>query len=335
MKNYAIDAGFGRTKAVSETKEFNFPSLVAAYRPVRFVSGMEKADPTSSMVLQYDSKRYYIGSSAARQGIAESTIDKERAVTREGKLLSLAALGLLAEEETEHINLVAGLPVSHYSGLKNRYFTVMKQTHRFSLLNLSGKLQRSHIINVCNLKVIPQPLGTLFNLLLSDSGDVTRAELAGQNIGIIDIGYYTADLARADSLEFIDRKSASYPLGLFNAYSEMAEGLNQELGIEAAPETLEPVMDSGQIRAGGNVIDVGHLKEQALSEAAGQIASKVKSLWPDRWQLDKIVITGGGGKMLYDYIAAALDEKTELAPEAIYANVKGYLKLAARSWKEQ
>lgn len=335
MKNYAIDAGFGRTKATDGKTTCDFPSLVAAYRPVRFISGMESNDPTARMVLECDyGDRYYIGSAAARQGIAQSTIDKERAVSTEGKLLSLAAMGILAEEETEHVNLVAGLPVSHYSGLKNRYYNAMHQTHRFSLLKLTGEVEKQLIINVVNLKIIPQPLGTLFDMLLGETGEVERAELASENVGIIDIGYHTADMARADSLEFIDRKSASYPLGLFGAYSELSESINQEHGIEAAPESLEGVMKTGYITIGGGIVDVQRLTTQALKAAAGQIASKVKSLWPDRWQLNRIIITGGGGTTLYNYLVAALEEKAELAETAIYANVRGYYKLAARSWRD-
>lgn len=335
MKNIAIDAGFGRTKATDGKTTCDFPSLVAAYRPVRFVSGMEsKTDPTGRMILEHEADRYYIGSAAARQGIAQSTIDKERAVSTEGKLLSLAAMGILAAEEVEHVNLVAGLPVSHYSGLKNRYYTAMKQTHRFNLLKLTGEVEKQCVINVVNLKIIPQPLGTLFNMLLSETGGIERAQLAGENVGIIDIGYHTADLARADSLEFIDRKSASYPLGLFGAYSELSESINQEFGIEAAPESLEEVMRTGYISIGGKSVGVQHLINQALKAAGAQIASKVKSLWPDRWQLNRIIITGGGGATLYNQLIANLDEPAELVEAAIYANVRGYYKLAARSWRD-
>ncbi len=335
MKNIAIDAGFGRTKATDGKAICDFPSLVAAYRPVRFVSGMEsKTDPTTRMVLEYENNRYYIGSAAARQGIAQSTIDKERAVSTEGKLLSLAAMGILSEEAIEHVNLVAGLPVSHYSGLKSRYFTAMKQTHRFNLLKLTGELEKQQVVNVVNLKIIPQPLGTLFDVLLGIGGDVEKAEIASENVGVIDIGYHTADLARADSLEFIDRKSASYPLGLFGAYCELSESINQEFGVEAAPESLEDVMETGYISIGGGSVDVKHLTSRALQAAAIQIASKVKSLWPDRWQLNRIIITGGGGATLYNQLLANLDEPAELAEKAIYANVRGYLKLAARSWRD-
>jgi len=329
----AVDTGFGRTKALSDEHAVSFPSLVAHYRDIRFNTGMEgNGDPTSKLALEHNGRRYFVGSAAIRQGIAQNTIDRERTVSQEAKVLALAALGLLVEESTEHICLVAGLPVSHFASLKERYESELKQTHYFDLLDLSGKALANHIVNVHDLKVIPQPLGTLFTLLLDETGGLSRAELAGENVGIIDIGFCTVDLARADSLEFIDRKSASYPLGLFNAYSELSEELNRCFDIEAPPESLEKVVASGQIKVGGKTYSIEKQKQQAFIRIAEQILSKVKTLWPDRWQLDRIIITGGGGQLLYNYLECNLDHNTELAPKPVFANVEGYLKLAARSW---
>ena len=333
MMKVAIDTGFGRTKALSAGKAISFPSLVAHYREVRFTTGMEgNGDPASKLVLEHNGKRYFVGSVAGKQGIAQNTIDRERAVSKEAKLLTFAALSLLLDEAPAQVNLVAGLPVSHYDNLKERYISELRQTHYYDLLDLSGDKLSSYVVNVNELKVIPQPLGTLFGLLLDEHGAIERAELAGENVGIIDIGYHTADLARADSLEFIDRKSASYPLGLFNAYSELSEELNRTFDIEAPPETLEKVVASGQVKLGGKTASIEKQKQQAFARASEQILSKVKTLWPDRWQLDRIIITGGGGRMLYNYLSNNLDHNTELAPKPVFANAEGYLKLATRSW---
>jgi plasmid segregation protein ParM len=333
LKNIAVDAGFGRTKALSAERAISFPSLVAHYREVRFTTGMEgNGDPTSKMVIESNGRRYFVGSAAGRQGIVQNTIDRDRAISEEAKLLTLGALSLLMEESPEHINLVAGLPVSHYASLKERYISELKQTHYFDLLDLSGKTLNKHIVNVHEVKVIPQPLGTLFNMLLNEQGGLSRAELAGENVGIVDIGFHTVDLARADSLEFIDRKSASYPLGLFNAFSELSEEIGRSLDIEAPPETLENVVSSGQIKVGGKSVSIEKQKQQAFTHAAEQILSKVKTLWPDRWQLDRIIVTGGGGHLLYDYLKLNLDQQAELAHKPVFANAEGYLKLAARSW---
>jgi len=322
LKNIAVDAGFGRTKALSPDRAISFPSLVAHYREVRFTTGMEgNGDPTIKMVIESNRRRYFVGSAAGRQGIVQNTIDRDRAISEEAKLLTLGALSLLIDMSPEHINLV-----------KERYISELKQTHYFDRLDLSGKTLKKHIVNVHEVKVIPQPLGTLFNMLLDEQGGLSRAELAGENVGIIDIGFHTVDLARADSLEFIDRKSASYPLGLFNAFSELSEEISRSLDIEAPPETLEKVVASGQIKVGGKSVSIERQKQQAFTHAAEQILSKVKTLWPDRWQLDRIIVTGGGGQLLYDYLNRNLDQKTELASKPVFANAEGYLKLAARSW---
>jgi len=219
MKNIAIDAGFGRTKAADKNELFDFPSLTANFTGVQYSTGMETGNLTSHLVLEHEGKAWFIGDAAAKQGIAQRTVDKERAVSKEGKLLSLAALGLLSGDKVQHFNLVAGLPVSHYAGLKERYISNMKATHYFSFISMTGKEQQDFVANVHDVKVIPQPIGTLFNLLLDDAAEVVNPQLAVENVGIIDVGYFTVDIVRADGLEFIGQSSKSYPLGLFTAYS--------------------------------------------------------------------------------------------------------------------
>ncbi len=333
MKNVAVDAGFGRIKAVDQEKAISFPSLLAHYRKVRFTTGMEgNGDPTANMVIESDGRRYFVGEAAGKQGVVQNTIDRDRAVSEEAKLLTLGALALLINESPEHINLVAGLPVSHYASLKERYTANLKQTHYFNHLDISGNLISKNIFNIHQVKVIPQPLGTLFNLLLDEKGELCRAELAGESICIVDVGYHTADLLRADALEFIDRKSASYPLGLFGAFNEISEELSRTHDIDAPPEALENIVKSGSIRVGGKAISVQDQIQQAFNRSAGQLISKLKSLWPDRWQLDRIIVTGGGGQLLYNHLSQHLDQAVELAERPVFANAKGYMKLAARTW---
>jgi len=337
IRNVAIDAGSGRTKATDGDQQFNFPSLTANFTQVLFVTGMESDDdPTAHLVLEYEENRWFVGAAAAKQGIAQRTVDRERAVNEEGRLLTLAALGLLAEDEKEQYNLVTGLPVSHYSGLQERFVEAMKRSHEYSFVSITGRSKKEFMANVRDIRVIPQPIGTLMDCVLDDKGKIVNPDLAKQNIGIIDVGYFTADIVRADSMEFIGQSSTSYPLGLFNAYTELSEGFNNTFGIEATPEALESVMETGKIVIRGKAHDVSELRDHALEVAAKQIVSRVKTLWSKTgWQIDKVIITGGGGSVLYDHLDKAFEGNTELAKDPFYANVNGYMKLAYKTWNEE
>jgi len=116
-------------------------------------------------------------------------------------------------------------------------------------------------------------------------------------------------------------------------YSELADALNEHLNIETAPESLESVMTSGRIVVKGSGYDVQSLVSKAQATAADQIISRVKTLWSKSgWQIDKVIVTGGGGKVLHRYLQAVFD--AELAPDPFYSNVNGYMKLAEKSWKD-
>ncbi len=334
--NIAVDAGFGRTKG-SNGRGYvvSFPSQVSVYNPVRFESGVGgDQDMVDRLAVSFDNYKYFVGSAAARQGIVQNTIDKNRAVNTEGRALLLAALSMLVQEPMQSCNLVAGLPVSHYTSLKEKFSRAARTTHFFKTLTMTGEVEQDFIVTIDDLKIIPQPFGTLFHCLLDDSGGVNDGELAGQNVGIIDVGYHTADFARADSLEFIDRKSISYPLGIFAAYAELSRAVNEEFGIETEPAGIEDVMGSGLLKVGGSVYDVKVYRDQALKATAQQVISKAKTLWSDRWQMDKIILTGGGGALLAKHINSdVMEVPVQEAVSPMMANVLGYMKLANRSWE--
>jgi len=61
------------------------------------------------------------------------------------------------------------------------------------------------------------------------------------------------------------------------------------------------------------------------------------NLWRDAWQLNSIIITGGGAVILGDYISRQMNRpgQAELVEpdRATLSNARGYLKLARRVWR--
>jgi hypothetical protein len=75
---------------------------------------------------------------------------------------------------------------------------------------------------------------------------MTNSKLAGQNFEIIDIGYKTLDLARIDSLDFINSRSTSFSgVGIFAAFQNLAAEIYRHLGVEIAAEQIENTYNAG------------------------------------------------------------------------------------------
>lgn len=333
----AVDVGFGRTKAVSSFGNFyDFPSLIGKFKPVIFSAGMENSPITSRLAVSINRKDWYVGEAAIKQSTPQNTIDPLRTVSEEGIVLLISALAILAKESPGLVQLVTGLPVAHYQRLKDRYIAALGGcTYFTNLLAPSGKIESSIMIVIEESKVIPQPMGTYFDVILDDEGQLKDTRLAAGKVGIIDIGYNTLDLARVDELEFVSTRSTSFSgMGIFASFQALSTEIYRNLSLEVPPEKLEPLVKSKEIMVAGKSVSIEELKKSAFQRTAAEIVSRVKSTWPDRWELERILITGGGAVLLSEYLLPEFEGQASLANAAQFANVNGYLKFGKRIWSE-
>ncbi|MTI62133.1 MAG: ParM/StbA family protein [Firmicutes bacterium] len=324
MINLGIDIGFGFVKATNGQKQVIFPSVVGEGRNIRYSTGINDTNIIDNLTLQLKGNDYFVGSLANRQSdIVMSTLSQNRVNSIENEILLCTALGLL-DPPTE-VNIVTGLPVNEYSDrFKVKLLETLRGYHQFSLNGSSND------IKVNNCKVIPQPFGTIFDQLLDGQGKILNPDYANITLGIIDIGFRTSDFAVADNLEYVDKMSSSSNIALSSAFKLIARELNAEYGITKPLYQLDQAIRKEQITINGREIDLSPLKEKAFQLTAQNIISEVSTLW-NIWEIETILIAGGGGIALYDYLPDQLDN-IMLVRAGQFSNVQGYLKMANRNW---
>ena len=94
-------------------------------------------------------------------------------------------------------------------------------------------------------------------------------------------------------------------------------------------------MDRGSIKVRGRTVELEQLTRAALTQLAKVVASEANRLWNDDWDMDRIIITGGGGMTLAPYLTPQLiGEVKAVDPgkDARFNNVRGYHKYAMRLW---
>ena len=325
----AVDLGFGAIKAISSLRQIEYPSTVGSFRPVRFNSGMESKDLKDRLCVKFEGKFYFIGDIAFKQSAPRVTMNADRFTSSEGLALIMSALLLLSNSQAEEVKLIAGLPVNEYAGLKDEYINTLSGKHYLQLINPDGSGGDFFAFDIGAVKVLPQPIGTLFDVVLDNAGELTNKPLASGRVAVLDIGKNTVDLALTDALQFVDRSSTSFnDIGLFDAFKDLSLNLKGE-GYDIPPDSLEPY-----IRGIRKLAGINELKEQAFASQAEKIASRVINTWPDLWSFDGVFITGGGALVLGDYIASALNsEKLEICQFPTFTNAKGYYKYAQRAWR--
>ncbi len=324
----AIDLGFGQVKGISDTRQVNYPAAIGTFRPVRFTSGMENQELKEKLCIEYGGKRYFVGDMAYTQAAPRVTMNAKRFIGPEGMALLMSALILLANGQLETVNLIAGLPVNEYSGLRDKYAAALTEKHYVQLIRPSGEAGDFYVFHIEQVKILPQPVGTIFDKVLNFSGELEDKQLAGGRLAVLDIGKHTVDLALTDALTFVDRSSVSFnDIGLFDAFKDLSIALKAN-GYDIPADSLEPYVTGERPLKG-----LADLKEQAFASQAEKIASRVLNTWPDLWSFNKIYITGGGAIGLGEYIATALDsDRVEVCEDPTFTNAKGFYKFARRIW---
>jgi plasmid segregation protein ParM len=279
--------------------------------------------------VEYKNKSYFIGDIAYAQSSPRVTMNKNRFTSNEGIAIMLSALVLLSNNQYEDVKLVTGLPVNEYSELKDAYREALLGKHNVQIIDPDGKSGEYYAFDIQDVKVLPQPIGTIFDSVLDSQGKIENRVLAKGKIGVIDVGKFTVDLSVTDTLQFIDKSSTSYgDIGLFDAFKELSLALKSE-GYDIPPDSLEPY-----IRGKKPINGLTELKEQFFTLQAEKIISRVFNTWSDIWSFDQVFITGGGALVLGDHLIKHLgSEKAVICDNPTMTNCKGYFKFANKVWR--
>lgn len=325
-KNIGIDLGFGFVKATDGEKDFIFPSVVGAGQDLTYRSELTTyVDPIENLSVTIDGKKYFVGDLAIRQSeILSRSLGENHAQEKNTKVLLLTALALFVQGENDEFNVVTGLPPSYYLANKDILADMIKGNHSI-ILNVDGVDQKKTIV-VDKVKIIPQPMGTMFHKLFDAKGVLEDKEMARSKVGIIDVGFRTTDFAVVDKLEYIDKLSYSTTTGMSNAYAIIAEYLRNNFRVYKENYELDEIIQKAQIKVAGKVNSLEQIKKDAYEQVATKIMTEMNSIWDQR-DLDLILVSGGGGQAMAEYILPEL-VTASLVENSQTANVRGYLKLA-------
>ncbi len=191
-------------------------------------------------------------------------------------------------------------------------------------------------ININKIHIIPQPIGSIFNLIFDEKGKINNEKLSMQKLGIIDIGFKTTDFSIFDQLQYIERGSSTMDTGISKCFSVIANKLRQESNINIELYKMFKFVESGIIKIKGKEYNISNLKKQIFSHSASTIATDLNRLWEKDWDIDSIILSGGGSTMLSEYLCTDIDGNVipiRKDIDARFNNVLGYYKFGKYKWK--
>ena len=314
-----VDHGNGYVKAKSEiVKSLIKPSFFAKEEEFR---GENFSKNTKRDVKFYQSKTnankncFAWGNDANKAvRVINSGKKENRYSSEEYRLLTDFALGELTggEKNIEAI-IVTGCPadeINHTSKLKELK-EAYQGSHMITIEEDSN--QTTVVVDVKDVFIYEQPLGTLFYLYLDEQGFVRDDSYETSNVGIIDIGSGTTDGSIINEMNVMDQYTTTLPRAMFSIYDELAKYINGKIEKsdfikrEDVEYHFRKTDDKDRkyffVSKILGSVDI----EEKTNELFKELSDEIKNHFFEKWndlRIDEILITGGGAtSILKNYIS--------------------------------
>lgn len=322
-----VDVGFGFTKATDGESATLFKSIIGEPQPRSMDDNFFSSESIPGLHLTLGDRSYFVGELAESESrVRQFTLDQAQLVTQHFKILALAALAKLVPGRVP-FNVVTGLPVGYFLEYREVLTRTLQGEHK--LLIHDGSEGKEVLLHINRVKVIPQPYGSLVDYLFREDGTVMRADEARQKVGVVDIGFKTTDFTVCKGFRHSERGSRTTDTGVAKAFTYISEALNDMSGVNVEIYRLYDAVREGSIKIRGAEYDLSKVKDEVFGRLATAVLSDMERVWTDDWDLDLVLLAGGGGEALFEYLKPLVRGELALLKtreDPRMGNVSGYVK---------
>jgi plasmid segregation protein ParM len=293
--------------------------------------GLQNQPPINEIKIGLGNKNYFVGKSSIRHSkFVYRGLSDTRSEGNDLQILFFAALSLFCNGPVNNFKVVTGLPPGRMNLMEDLFKQIKTDPRNRNIVTIFKNNKPQEIeININQLEIVPQPLGTYWFQVLDLWGG--RTESIEGRYGIIDVGFGTTDFATIEDGEYLPEKSRTISVGMATAYKEISEEIFARYGIERANHALDEVVIKGKINVAGKAIPITDIREEAFQKLATNVLVELNSFWRIP-EYDSLLLSGGGGQAVSPYLLPYLPQG-KLANEPITANSRGYLIWGNRLWK--
>ncbi len=247
-----------------------------------------------------------------------------------------AALARVFEPGRHETPVLLGLPVevmadrAHALDVLRAIRSWLVGEHAFAV---NGE---EYVVNVLEVRAMPQPAGTFFAWGLDDTGRWARSkEDLRALVAICDIGFNTLDLFAVEGGDVVGRFTAGDTVGMRRAAELLAQTLRRRYGLDMSLHEADALLRQRSPRvyvAGEGSVSVAEMARQALETTAAYVVRFLEERWGRGKQFARVLFTGGGAEALRDVLMRQYPYG-EVLPEPVTANAVGLARYAARVWR--
>lgn len=351
-KMFGVDIGNSDIKIVYGTDCLSIKNIIAPGRERRIFE-QETGEPIDYLDVTIESKgeglgRYFVGDLALKEGgqyIREKHMGSIKTLNNDTYVLLLAAIAYklfdpAVPEKTEYINLGTGLPTEEYylGGMIEKFIQRIKGTHK---VKFNHPMYREAEITIIIKEVftIPEGAAAMINQMYDENGGIIeeKTDLRNRLNIVIDIGALTTDVSAIENNQSIGTLCFGIKKGIYHALDEIIEDISQRHnGYVLSRHKLVQYLtqEGGNIPYKKQTIDANiyakYRYEQLAEDISRKVVNKLNREKPNiQDEVYTTFIVGGGALALSEYLPKFLkDYQLEFSEDPIYANAKGYYKVA-------
>jgi len=298
----AVDVGYGRTKIATDKRKEYFSSYLVRHRKSD-LDFMNKSD-----IVEVDSQKFFVGDKALSQGSPISLIGDSFHGSTYWKALLAYAMYSVKDEINEGIDtLVLGLPLSQYNEERKMQ---IKSVRDFKFY-VNGE---EYNISAGNVVVLPQGAGAILEYMKKEEGTA-----------IVDIGYYTLDLACFREGGFNAAQSLSNNFGIQRLYQEISKEINKKFNISPDIKKIERVVRTKKFLYEGKEYDLSEMISEFKYDYCQNLVGILNENWSEVLkEVNRVVFIGGGTEIIKDLLPDKANFVVTENPS--FANVLGFYK---------
>jgi len=330
LRNFAVDFGNGYVKAKSEQKTLIYSSKMGHESEMGSSSLSELETNYDVGIFQRkDEEKFVLGNDVGEviepsRLLSTSDLNNRYDNTLFKRLIDFVLVDLASYENEESIDvrLVTGMP-SHELAMSEK----RKKFHDYLLgRHIAVKDGKEYVVNVKELKIIEQPLGTLLNEFMNDELKIHKTLKHG-NIVVIDLGSGTTIIDYYKNMKRNDGTVINE--GMNHFLNHIAKQLTQKVETPIDDEHINRGIRNGKYTAilAETAYPFKQQFELETTKKIQSIMSKYTSVVDQESLVNRFILTGGGANVIGQTFAQEKDNffKVENPQTAI---VNGYFKLA-------
>lgn len=297
-KLISVDLGNGFIKARSAARQTSFPSVLA----VESMSiDFDIQNSASDFIIGYQGKRYTLGDTVHYKGQTPITIThRSRIETDFYKVMFAGAMSAVLKNSAT-VSPVVSLPPGMYWD-KEKQKENLAGVYTVEVPDERGKFKTlTYNVPIELIRAIPEGLGTICTFTLDQKGNEADSTLFNNVVGVLDVGTYTTDVILLDRLKIVRNGTDSIKHALNDIHTALknyASGKGYDLDSHKADE----VMRQGWFRKDGQREPVGKQVNGWAEQLAAAASGLIRSKWNGGDDVDYIIVTGGGGDLVYPFI---------------------------------